>query len=242
MNVPTKVVDMPAGNQFRTVLYDAAMAVISGQLAPGDRLTLSDVEERFGVSRTLARDVVKSLETVGLVVAKRRTGIEVLPPSEWKVLDPQVISWRLESEARAAQMASLTEVREAIEPMAAALAARRRTETQAHELVRLARELVELGSAGMGISSRYLDADVAFHSLLLEASGNEMMAAMSGMVSEVLKGRVSHGLMPAHPHSEALEDHVRIAEAILHSDAHEAEEMSRRQLKVVETELAVPGR
>lgn len=231
---------MSAGNQFRTVLYDAAMTIISGQFAPGERLTLSDLEDRFAISRTLARDVVKSLETVGLLIAKRRTGIEVLPQSEWKVLDPQVISWRLESEAHAAQMTSLTEVREAIEPMAASLAAHRRTKEQAAELVRLAQELVELGAAGMGISSRYLAADVAFHSLLLEASGNEMMTAMSGMVVEVLRGRVSHGLMPAHPHSEALEDHLRIAEAIEAGDAAEAAAMSRRQLKVVEDELAVP--
>src|SRR5664279_5515238 len=63
--------------------------------------------------------------------SRRRIGIEVLPRSEWRVLDPMVIAWRLESHDRTAQIASLTEVREAVEPLAARLAARNASNRQA---------------------------------------------------------------------------------------------------------------
>lgn len=231
---------MPSGNQFQVVLENLAMTIVTGRVVAGDRITLSDVEQHYSISRTLARDVVKALESVRLVSAKRRTGIEVLPASQWNVLDPQVIAWRLASEERISQVASLTELREGIEPVAAGLAARRRTEAQAVRLVELADELTRLGAQGKGRSDEYLKADVAFHSLLLEASGNEMMAAMSGMVTEVLKGRISYDLAPAEPDPAALEDHARIARAVRDGDPDAAQRASRNQLKIIEGEIVAP--
>lgn len=230
---------MPPGNVFHTVLQQAAMEIVDGRLAAGTRLTLSDVEAQFGISRTLARDVVKALEAVGLLVAKRRAGIQVLPKSDWRVLDAQVIEWRLESEGRLAQIASLTELRRGIEPMAAGLAAERRTPEQAQRLVALADELKSLGDQGFGRADRYLQADIEFHGLLLEMSGNEMLAAMQGMISEVLRGRSIHGLMPARPEPGALLDHSRIANAIAEGDVVVAETVSRRQMDGLQTELTL---
>ena len=63
---------MPPSNVFPKLLNDVAMAIVDGRLPTGRRLTLADMEAEFGVSRTLARDVVKALESVGLLVAKRR--------------------------------------------------------------------------------------------------------------------------------------------------------------------------
>lgn len=233
---------MPAGNQFQVVLQNLAMAIVTGRVLPGGRITLSDVEQHYAISRTLARDVVKALESVRLLSAKRRTGIEVLPAHEWNVLDPQVIAWRLSSDERISQVASLTELREGIEPVAANLAARRRSGEQAARLVELADELTRLGAQGKGQSEDYLAADVAFHSLLLEASGNEMMAAMSGMVREVLRGRASYDLAPAEPDPAALADHARIARAVLAGDGEAAQRASQNQLKIIESEIVAPHR
>ena len=104
----------------------------------------------------------------------------------------------------------------------------------------LADELTRLGAQGKGRSDEYLKADVAFHSLLLEASGNEMMAAMSGMVTEVLKGRISYDLAPAEPDPAALEDHARIARAVRDGDPDAAQRASRNQLKIIEGEIVAP--
>ncbi|HEX2248526.1 MAG TPA: FCD domain-containing protein, partial [Arthrobacter sp.] len=68
---------------------------------------------------------------------------------------------------------------------------------------------------------QFLELDIHFHSLVLAASGNEMFAQMDSMIAEVLRGRTDYGLMPEHPHEEALQLHVDVADAIQsgHPDA-----------------------
>lgn len=228
---------MTASALFDDVLHDLGLAIVRGEMPEGARLTLADIEARYGVSRTLSRDVVKSIEALGMVETRRRAGIVVLPRVSWLVLDPQVIAWRLESEHRMQQIESLTDVREAIEPMAARLASLHATDEQARRLVELASTLLALGTRGLGQSSDYLTTDMDFHTLLLEASGNEMLFAMRGMVSDVLRGRAVHGLHPAWPGDQAMESHLEIARAILQRDAERAELASRMQLRLVHHEL-----
>ena len=64
------------------------------------------------------------LESMGMVASRRRVGITIQPPEKWNVFDPRVIRWRLDSDDRAAQLVSLSELRRGFEPAAAALAAR----------------------------------------------------------------------------------------------------------------------
>ncbi|MGC7974494.1 FCD domain-containing protein, partial [Salmonella enterica] len=82
------------------------------------------------------------------------------------------------SAARAQQIVALTELRLAVEPAAARLAALRATEDQRAEIGRLAAELDRLGAAGRGDSPEYLAADIAFHDCLLDACGNLMLTAI----------------------------------------------------------------
>ena len=60
----------------------------------------------------------------------------------------------------------------------------------------------------------YLRADQTFHRVLLEASGNEMFAALVDVVAEVLSGRTQHGMMPARPNPEAVALHDDVARAV----------------------------
>lgn len=227
---------------YDAVVNDLGYAVVSGRYAPGDRLTLSDIESGHGVSRTVARDAVKTLSALGLMETRRKAGIVIQPRENWHVLSPDVIAWRLAGEERIQQIESLTDVREAIEPRAARLAARHGSDAQAEELLALGRALVTLAEAGLGRSPDYLEADLRFHTLLLEASGNELLHAMRGMVSEVLRGRAIHGLHPAWPELDAVTDHLRIAEAIAARDPAAAEMASRHQLEAVHLEVGALGR
>ena len=229
-----------------TAVYDElvdslGLAIVSGALAAGDRLTLSEIEERYGVSRTVARDAVKTLTGLGMVETRRRAGIAVLPRREWQVLSPEVIAWRLASDDRLAQIASLTDVREAIEPLAARLAAVHADAAQAEQLLALGASLVSMAERGLGRAAAYSDADIEFHSLLLEASGNEMFYAMRGMVADVLRGRAVHGLHPVWPDLPAVREHLEIAEAVGARDPDAAELASRGQLRKVHSELVLPG-
>ncbi len=232
---------MPAAAIYDAVVNDLGFAIVSGHYPPGQRLTLSDIEEAHGVSRTVARDAVKTLAALGMVETRRRAGVTIQPRRGWHVLSPEIIAWRLAGEDRLAQIGSLTDVREAIEPRASRLAALHRSDEHADELLRLGATLVSLAERGLGRAPEYLDSDIRFHGLLLEASGNEMLYAMRGMVADVLRGRAVHDLHPVWPELDAVNDHLRIAKAIAEQDLEGAEAASRHQLSWVHREVGALG-
>lgn len=210
-----------------SVLDRVGVEIVDGTLAPGKAFTLQDLTDRFDVSRTVARETMRSLEDLRLVEARPRIGIRVLPRDRWNVFSPKVISWQLRSARHDTQLRTLTELRAAVEPMAAMHAAERATDVQRGRLVELADLLNELGSSGRGDQQEFLDADIEFHTLLLEASGNDMFASLSDAIAEVLIGRTNLGLQPAHPQGEALHRHVELARAVSAGDGAAAELHSR---------------
>ena len=68
----------------------------------------------------------------------------------------------------------------------------------------------------------YLEADKDFHRTMLEASGNEMLAALASVVDEVLSGRTHHDLMPRTPNPAAIRLHGEVAQAIGSGDGKAA--------------------
>ncbi|MDT5282777.1 MAG: hypothetical protein QOJ20_3972, partial [Mycobacterium sp.] len=100
-------------------------AIVSGKYPAGQVLTLEGVGAQHGMSRSVAREAIRVLESMGMVASRRRVGITIQPALKWNVFDPQLIRWRLEAGDRAAQLVSLSELRRGFEPAAAALAARR---------------------------------------------------------------------------------------------------------------------
>lgn len=209
--------------------------IVDGRIAPGTALTLEGIGRRFGVSRTVAREAMRVLESMRLITSRRRVGLLVRPADEWDVFDPRLIQWRLDGDRRAEQLRSLTELRVAVEPAAAAAAAERSGADVGARLVALAARLRELGEAGR--LDDFLVVDVEFHTLVLRASHNEMFAALSDVVAEVLAGRTSHGMMPPHPREEALAAHEALAAAVAARDAAGARAASERVAREVASAL-----
>ena len=155
------------------------------------------LEDELKVSRSVVREAVRVLQSLGLVETIKRVGIRVLPAHRWNPFDPLVIRWRLAGEGRGAQLRSLAELRSAVEPVAAELAAENAPEQLRSELVDISLAMREAGRTGE--MPTFLELDIRFHSLLLSGSGNEMFANLMGQVTETLTGRTVHGLMPDHP-------------------------------------------
>nr|WP_167996073.1 FCD domain-containing protein [Arthrobacter pigmenti] len=216
---------------YSRIIDELGRNVVNGDLAVGERLTIDALQLRFGVSRTVIRDCMRILESMNLVFSKRRVGIVVQPPERWNVYDARVIRWRLEGTSRAQQFRSLTQLRCAVEPLAAAGAARNATTEQRAVVVDLARQMRELGEAGH--LEEFLAVDIQFHSMLLLASGNEMFAALEDVVAEVLRGRTQQGLMPSNPREHALATHEAVAAAVAGVDPEAAENAMRELLAEV---------
>ncbi|OBG88912.1 GntR family transcriptional regulator [Mycobacterium sp. E136] len=207
------------------LLNSLGTAIVSGEYPAGQVLTLDGVSARHGLSRSVAREAIRVLESMGMVESRRRVGITVQPAEKWNVFDPMLIRWRLESGDRAAQLVSLSELRRGFEPAAAALAARRADPDQCRIMAAAVSDMVVHGRAGD--LEAYLEADKLFHRTMLEASGNEMFRALNGVVAEVLTGRTHHGMMPRTPNPAAINLHDEVARAIRMRDEEAAEQAMR---------------
>lgn len=206
-------------------LHDRVLDVLGHEIAagthpPGSVLRTEDVEQRFGISRSVAREVVRSLASIRLVVGRQRVGTVVRPREDWNAFDPQLIRWQLAAD-RTAQLKTLAELRTAVEPVAAAAAAQRASHEDAARLVSLSERMV--ATARAGDLDTFMAADVEFHRLVLTASGNEMFAQLHEVVEELLRWRAGHGLMPERPRPVAVRLHCEIAECIRSGDRARAE-------------------
>lgn len=179
-----------------------------------------ELAQARGVSRSAAREAVRVLESYGLVWVRRKSGVEVRPRADWNVYAPEVIAWRLAGPGRDEQLRELSQLRSVIEPLAARLAAGSATPEQKVELVSL---VVAMGQEDHEADrERYLSADIRFHRLLLEASGNGMLAALGGTVEAVLRGRTAHALMPHVANESAVQWHRDVAFAVASGDGEAA--------------------
>jgi len=230
--------DSPAAEVMNSRIIEVVgRDIVTGVLAPGTRLTLVGLQEQFGVSRTVVRDCMQILEAMNLVYSKRRIGIVVLEPQRWNVYDPRIIRWRLAGPGRSSQFRSLTELRIAVEPLAAAGAARAASEEQRRSL----QDLAERMRRDAHDPEAFLAADIAFHTLLLQASGNEMFASLREVFAEVLSGRSRQNLMPEGPRPEALELHAGVAEAVGREDPAAARAQMAELLVEVEEAIRLHG-
>ncbi|OAE00478.1 FCD domain-containing protein [Arthrobacter sp. OY3WO11] len=193
------------------------LAIADGRFAPNSVLRLDELEAQHSVSRSVVREAARVLSSKGMLESRRRFGTVVQPEESWNLYDPQVIRWRLASSHRLEQLQSLNELRGAVEPQAARLAAERASWDAGSELVSQAARLWAAGQRGD--QEEFLRLDVEFHAAVLKASGNPMFSQLQNLVAEVLTGRTEHGLMPHLPDHEALQLHVDVASAIQRGEA-----------------------
>lgn len=139
--------------------------------------------KQFGASRTVLREAVKMLTAKGLLSARPRQGTWVEPESHWNLLDPDVLRWLLERKFSLELLAEFTEIRFAIEPMAAALAARNATP---EGVARIRHALERMKIAALGEDDP-LESDIAFHVAVLHATGNRFYAQFEDVINAALR-------------------------------------------------------
>jgi len=233
---------MPAPVLHQALVEDLGRAIVEGDLPTGTAVILDDIMERYCASRNVAREAVRVLETLGMVAMKRRIGNVVLPRSNWRVMDPRVIRWRVSGRHRQVELDHLMQLRAGIEPIAARLAASTPgAALLGPRLEELAASMSQLGSVGLGVSAKFLAADIEFHRLLVTSSGNDHITAFSDTLEVVLIERNRLGLLGDYPDPRAMHAHQVIARAVSQQSPEGAERATRDLVDVVHREVLSPA-
>ena len=196
------------------IVEEVGRAIVSGDFSLDGFPTEGELARRLGASRGIVREAVKVLTAKGLLSARPRHGTTLEPDSRWNLLDPDVLRWMLNRKLSIELLTSFTEMRLAVEPLAAAMAA---TRADPAGLAAVAGTIAQLRDALAG-GGDPIAADVAFHIAVLEASGNPFFVQLSQLVETALRTsvRLTHGLKDL---ARSLAEHERVAAAILAGDA-----------------------
>lgn len=217
-----------SGSLHAIVLHRLGQSIVRGDIAAGDLLpTADELGIAYGVSRTVIRESVKVLAGKGLVESRPRTGTRVRPRIHWNFLDPDVLAWRYAAVRSGDEARQLFELRRAIEPMAAALAAARATADEVAEL----RSLLAAMERVADDAERFTEPDLAFHQAILRMTGNELISSLGALIGTALV--MSFRLSNDNPHGQAhsLPLHRLVAERIA---AHDAEGASKAVLQLLD--------
>jgi GntR family galactonate operon transcriptional repressor len=145
--------------------------LVDGGLGPGELLPVEpELGEAYGVSRTVVREAIKTMEALRMVSVHQGRGTAARPVEDWDLAHPVVLSALLRHDDGLAVVEDLVAVRATLEGELAATAAQRAT--PAHRL-RLLDRLADLHAA-LPDPDTYAAADLAFHDVILSASGNRL--------------------------------------------------------------------
>ena len=193
--------------------------IVRGDIRPGDPLPAElKICEMLAVSRTVVREAIRTLTGKGLVESRPKSGTRVRPREEWNQLDVDVLRWQLEHADIDSYLAKIFELRNALEPTAAALAAKSATEADRTDL-RAAWEAMVAARD----NNAFVTADIAFHKRLYIASRNEFFWPIAQMFEITLRESFRLAALGDH-RPRAFEEHRDVLEAIEAGDAERARE------------------
>ncbi|HVK20452.1 MAG TPA: FCD domain-containing protein [Actinokineospora sp.] len=199
------------------VVEAVGQRIVAGELAEGLILDIPQLERELDVSRTALREAFRVLKAKGLVDARQKRGTFILPRSEWRLLDPDVVRWQFAGRDDSAFLDDLAEMRGIFEPACARLAALRRTDA---DLAAMDQALDDMAAAAAGGGDE-VAADLAFHRALLAATHNELVIRMEVVFAAGLgaRDRLVHGAISGDDPTPA---HAAVADAIRAQDQEAA--------------------
>jgi DNA-binding FadR family transcriptional regulator len=173
---------MPARRADAQLAARLGRDIVTGVFPPGSLLpSAAEMGERFSASRTALREAYSKLSGKGLIVARPRIGTSVRPKADWNLLDPEALAWRLNAEPEENFISDLFALRQAVEPMAAEIAATSRTEESLARIADVCERMERFRNGDL------IGADVDFHMAILEATGDHFLAALGGLIQAALE-------------------------------------------------------
>ncbi|WP_241527215.1 FadR/GntR family transcriptional regulator [Sphingomonas turrisvirgatae] len=192
------------------LLDNLGRAIVTGRFETEPFPTEAELAKQHNVSRSVTREAVKMLTAKGLLSARPRQGTVVQPTTSWNLFDTDVLRWLLERQFSVDLLKQFNQLRIAIEPEAAALAARFGDEA---ELRRITDGLERMEAAEKGLDDT-LDADIAFHVAILRASSNPFYFQFRDVVTTALRTSIRF-TNRIKGRTASVADHAAVRDAIL---------------------------
>jgi len=202
--------------------------ILSGQFGQdGELPTEAQLGTTFGVSRTVAREAMRTLRAQGLVEVSRGRRPRVCP------VDPQVAIDSLQAMLvrSSASVHHLFEIRRPLELEIATLAAKRATADDIAALQAAIDEQLEAKSL-----KKQMDCDRRFHELLANSTGNSLFQMLLSTIAPLLNASRRTTLSRVGA-GRAIEGHVAILKAIRERSPDEAREAMATHLAMAEEDL-----
>jgi GntR family transcriptional repressor for pyruvate dehydrogenase complex len=210
-----------------TVVERIRALITEGQLGPGDRLpTESELIKQLEVSRTVLREAIGRLETMGLVAVRGSRGMYVGEPGG---LLSCIKLMRSAMAISPRELVQFTEFRRAIECDAVRVAARRASASDLDELDLLCEEIHRRDLP----YAQAFAIDLRFHRKLLALAGNELMQNVMDVVQEFVLASIQEGAPPRRDPDLTYDDHKAIVAAVRAGDPDAAEAAMRHHLDSV---------
>lgn len=218
----------PARSHTSRVVNDLGLSIVSGRQRQGSLLPRDmQLLDRYGVSRTVLREAIKTLSAKGLLQAKARIGTRVRDRAHWNLFDPDVLVWHAKTGFAPEFLAHLGEMRLALEPEAAALAAVRRTDEQLAAI----RGWIAKMEGPHDRDDDFVQADLGLHLAIADAADNPFFLSISTLIEVALVAMLTVSSPVEDPKRlvASVEEHRRIVDAIAGRDPDAA----RRAMRIV---------
>ncbi|MFD2613443.1 FadR/GntR family transcriptional regulator [Paenibacillus gansuensis] len=194
-------------------------------LQEGDKLpSMEEMVRMFGVGRSSLREAIRYLEAVDIVRVENGKGIYVRDVHSFRFTGKV----KIENEKRF--LLNVLDVRRALEGKAVVLAAGRATPKQIEDLTQCLDEYRALKEAGKDTSQ----IDLAFHRLVIKASGNAILESVLQSISGLYEKFFNEPLGDERLFDETYPFHITIYEAIADHDPKRAEQEFNRMMDSIE--------
>lgn len=210
--------------------------IVSGGFPEGRTLpNETELAERFQVSRTALREAMQHMGAQGLLRARTRAGTIVLPDANWNYLDPQILQSALRHRTDERFYLSLIDARRLLEPAAAALAAAS-ADAPEREAIRVALEAMV--DANNRDSEEWSEADLAFHTAIINASGNWVYRQFISAIQAALLSSFKLTNRASQSHEDAIRMHRDVWDAIAMRRPDAARIAMERLIDLARSEIA----
>ncbi|PIE34333.1 GntR family transcriptional regulator [candidate division KSB3 bacterium] len=208
---------------YEYVVDELGLQIIRGDYRPGETLPNEEALcKEFDVSRGVLREAMKVLIQKGLLESKTKTGTFVRLSNSWNLFDPDVLIWKYETGAKPEFLKNIMEVRRIIEPEAARLAAERASVLEVKRIQAIYDDMrCTISDKGGYSSEEFIRVDLEFHTAILEACHNELLAQIGRTMRRALLTARQSDRHDLAAQKHTLLTHIAILEAIA---AHKPEE------------------